>query len=120
MIGAGAAGYVLKDCAFDELARALRITMANQTYLSPGIAGIVVDGFRASTRATPASVFARLTAREREVAELLVEGCSTKQIADRLKVSAKTVGTHREHLMAKLQVKSIAELTRFAIADGLV
>ena len=119
MINAGAAGYVLKDCAFDELAIALRATMANQTYLSPAIAGVVVDGFRANRSSAPLSAFSRLTTREREVAELLAQGCSTKQIADRLGVSAKTVGTHREHLMAKLQVRSIAELTRQAISEGL-
>lgn len=120
MIDAGAVGYVLKDCAFDELVYALRVTMRNHCYLSPAIAGVVVQGFRREQRADTTDVFAELTPREREVAVLLAQGCTTKQAAWRLGVSPKTVGTHREHAMAKLNVHSIAELTRQAIAAGLV
>lgn len=120
MIDAGAAGYVLKDSAFDELARALRATAANQTYLSPAIAGIVVAGFRSQRGTTSQTPLASLTPREREIAQLLAEGWSTKEIAGRLHVSPKTIGTHREHIMAKLQIRSIAELTRRVLAEGLV
>lgn len=120
MIGAGAAGYVLKDSAIDELVRALRVTMANQTYLSPGVAGVVVEGFRANRRSASLGAFACLTAREREIAVLLARGSSTKEIAAKLDVSPKTVGTHREHIMAKLHVRSIAELTRQAIGEGMI
>lgn len=120
MIDAGAAGYVLKDCAFDELVYALRVTMRNHCYLSPAIAGVVVQGFRRQLREDTHDVFGELTPREREVALLLAQGYTTKQAAWQLGVSPKTVGTHREHAMAKLQVRSIAELTRCAIAAGLV
>jgi DNA-binding NarL/FixJ family response regulator len=120
MLGAGAAGYVLKDVAFDELVRALRATMANQTYLSPGVAGVVLDGFRAHRRGSAPGAFACLTNREREIAILLARGATTKEVAGALGVSPKTVGTHREHLMSKLQLRSIAELTRQALEEGLI
>jgi DNA-binding NarL/FixJ family response regulator len=119
MIDAGASGYVLKDSAFDELVSAVRVTMANQSYLSPGVAGVVVNGFRSHRNDAARTPFTTLTLREREIATLLARGVSTKEIAARLAVSPKTVGTHREHILAKLGVRSIAELTRHAIAAGL-
>ena len=120
MIDAGATGYVLKDCVFDDLARALRATIANQVYLSPAIAGVVVAGFRAGRRALTRTPLAALTPREREVALLLAKGLSTKEVAAGLGLSIKTIGTHREHVMAKLNIRSIAELTRVVLAEGLI
>ncbi|MGA0611011.1 response regulator [Caldimonas sp. KR1-144] len=118
-IEAGAAGYVLKSCAFDELARCVRAVSANQVYLCPAIASIVVTQCRqGTTRAT--STRASLTPREREIAQLLAEGYTTKQIAYKLAISVKTVGTHREHLMRKLRLTSIAALTRYAMHEGLI
>lgn len=119
VIDAGASGYLLKDCAFEELVRAVRAVMAGQVYLSPAIASIVVEGYRAKRADTGASAFSQLTPKEREIVQLLAEGHSTKEIAMRLSVSAKTVGTHREHIMDKLQLHSIAQLTRYAIREGL-
>lgn len=121
MIDAGAAGYVLKDSAFDELGLAIRKVMAGQIYLSPDLVGVVVHEARKRTSgpASPSQPAAALTPREREMVQLLSEGHSTAQIAERLHVSAKTVATHRENILHKLNMHSIAELTRYAIREGL-
>lgn len=119
VIDAGASGYLLKDCAFDELAQAVRTVMANQVYISPSIAAILVADYRARRDGAGESAFSQLTAREREIVQLLAEGHSTKQISSKLRVSPKTVATHREHVMAKLNINSIAQLTRYALAEGL-
>jgi DNA-binding NarL/FixJ family response regulator len=114
---AGASGYVLKDAAKKELLHAIRTVIKGQVYLSPGIAGTVVDAARSV--ASDCSDFALLTEREREVLQLLAQGESTKQIACRLYLSVKTVGTHRRHIMDKLNINNIAGLTKFAIREGL-
>ncbi|HUG26180.1 response regulator transcription factor [Piscinibacter sp.] len=119
VLDAGAAGYVLKHCSYEELAQAIRKVMANQIHLSAELVGIVVEEVRA--RAAPKANDARaaLTPREREMVQLLSEGHTTQQIAERLHVSAKTVATHREHVLHKLHIKGIAELTRYALREGL-
>ncbi len=114
---AGAAGYLLKDCASDELLSAVETVSAGKTYISPSIAGLVVTALRSRERQSTA--FTLLTQREREVLQLLAEGHSTKEIAEHLGVSIKTVGTHREHIMQKLDIHSIAGLTKYAIGEGL-
>ena len=119
VIDAGASGYLLKDCAFNELAQAVRTVMANQVYISPSIAAILVADYRARREGAEKSAFSQLTAREREIVQLLAEGHSTKQISSKLRVSPKTVATHREHVMAKLNINGIAQLTRYALAEGL-
>lgn len=117
---AGASGYLLKDCAFDELVRAIQEVMANRTYLSPPIAGVVVDAMRRrKPRASSPSQFALLTDREREVLQLLAEGHTAKEIAARLSLSIKTIATHRQHIMDKLAIHNIAGLTKYAIQEGL-
>lgn len=119
MLSAGASGYVLKDCAFEELAQAIRMVAANKTYLSPRIAGVVVGDYVKQLAGANGQTASVLTAREREVAQLLAEGNSTKGVAATLHVSAKTIETHRRQIMAKLEIHSIAELTKFAIRAGL-
>lgn len=119
MLEAGASGYVIKDAAFEELARAIRAAVDGRTFLCPAVAGVVVEDYlnrRAADEPTPARP---LTPREREVLQLLAEGSATKQIAARLGVSVKTVETHRSHIMAKLNIHSVAELTKYAIREGL-
>ncbi len=118
MFKAGAAGYLLKDCAFEELAQAIRIVMKNQTYLSPKIAKFVVDNYICSSN-QEISDFSSLTNREREILQLLAEGKTTKQISASLHISTKTVETHRLHIMDKLQIYSIAELTKYAIREKI-
>ena len=119
MLEAGASGYLLKDCAFEELVRAIRSVISNQTYLSPKIAGIVVSRYIGKTPRTEPSVFTNLTQREREVLQVLAEGMTTKEIAYHLNVSVKTVETHRRNIMEKLNIHSISELVKYAIREGL-
>lgn len=114
----GASGYLLKDCAFEELVCAVRTVVANRAYLSPEIAHIVINYIH-HLPGGDSLVFSALTAREREVLQLLAEGETTRQIASHLYVSVKTVETHRRKIMKKLDIHSIAELTKYAIHEGL-
>jgi two-component system response regulator NreC len=118
MLQAGARGYILKDCAAEELTRAIRTVMANQVYVSPGVTGTIVDDY---VRQLSADIDepATLSHREREVLQLLAEGGSTAQIAECLHLSVKTVETHRKRIMDKLGLRSIAELTKYAIREGI-
>jgi DNA-binding NarL/FixJ family response regulator len=116
---AGASGYVLKDCAIDELIEAIRTVTRKQIFLSATIAESVIKDYIGLTVNRSDSVFSTLSAREREVLQLLAEGNSTKEIAARLEVSIKTVETHRKQIMDKLDIHSIAELTKYAIREGL-
>ena len=119
MLKAGACGYVPKDCDRDELVNAIRAAAAGRTYLSPAVAGLVVDSYlRLNDQNTPSSLDV-LTAREREVLQLVAEGWASKQIANKLHISVKTVETHRHQIMEKLDIHSIAELTKFALREGL-
>jgi DNA-binding NarL/FixJ family response regulator len=118
VLKAGAAGYILKDSAFDELAQAVRAVYSGQMYLSPGVAGVVVEGFL-KTKGTSIEDDVRLTAREREVLQLIAEGITTRDIATQLHISVKTVETHRRQLMKKLDLYTVAELTKYAIRNGL-
>lgn len=116
---AGANGYLLKDTARDELVKAVRTVHTNETYLSPAVANHVVATLKNGKQARHAGL-ASLTAREREVLCLIASGETTKQIAVCLGLSPKTVATHREHLMSKLDAHSVAALTRIAIREGLI
>lgn len=119
MIYAGASGYLLKDCAFEELVNAIRAVIDGNTYLSPGIAGIVVQDYLNKLSNNASSASSVLTTREREVLQLIAEGKSTKGIASQLNVSVKTIETHRRQIMEKLGIFSIAGLTKYAIREGL-
>ncbi|MDY0040511.1 MAG: response regulator transcription factor [Desulforhabdus sp.] len=119
MFKAGASAYLLKDCAFEELAQAVNIVMSGQTYLSPEIAGSVIEDYVQYLSTMDSSGFSILTVREREVLQLLAEGKPTKEIATRLHVSIKTIETHRQQIMHKLKVRSLADLTKYAIREGL-
>jgi len=119
MFQAGAAGFLLKDCAYQELALAIRTVAANQTYLSPEIAGLMIEDYVNRFPAPTSSPSSVLTAREREILQLVAEGWPTKKIAAHLYVSVKTVETHRRQIMKKLDLYSIADLTKYAIREGL-
>lgn len=116
---AGARGYLLKDSAFDEVLTAIRDCSSGKIYLSSRIADIVINDYINLARNADSSAFAILSAREREVLQLLAEGKSTKEIASQLKVSAKTIESHRKQVMDKLNLHSVAELTKYAIREGL-
>jgi two-component system response regulator NreC len=118
MLKAGASGYLIKDCAFRELANAIRMVVKNKIYLSPGITDIVVNNY-VTGPAPDSLVYSILTPREREVLQLIAEGKNSTQIANCLCVSVKTVETHRHQLMQKLNIKGVAELTKVAIREGI-
>jgi DNA-binding NarL/FixJ family response regulator len=116
----GAAGYLLKDSAFEELLSAVAAVLEGRNYLSPAIAHIVVEHSLGRVPASDWAAFTVLTPREREVLQLFAEGRSTKQIALHLGLSPKTVETHRMQMMKKLHIHNIAGLTKYAIQEGLV
>ena len=120
-IDAGATGYLLKDACCEELVRGVRAVAAGRVHLSASLVDMVVQYQRSRRIAAPAArpPAPALTAREREIAQLLSEGLTTQQIADRLYVTGKTVATHRENIMHKLGIHGIAELTRYALREGL-
>ena len=119
MFKAGAAGYMLKDCAFKDLAKAIRVVMSHKTFLSPEVADIVVKDYLSKTQPPEASAFNLLSPREREVLQLLAEGKTSALIGESLHISVKTVETHRQQIMLKLKIRSVAELTKYAIREGL-
>jgi DNA-binding NarL/FixJ family response regulator len=120
-LNAGASGYLTKSCSFDELVSAIQSVSANKKYLSPEISGIVIEESLSPSPTSDTSIFSILTTREREVLQLLVEGKTVRQIADNhLCLSIKTVHTHRQQIMEKLDIHSIAELTKLAIREGLI
>jgi DNA-binding NarL/FixJ family response regulator len=118
---AGASGYLLKDCAFDEMAHAIRMIIDNKTYINSQIASLVVESLMSdSPRSHNKHAFSLLTEREKEVLQLIAEGKSTKQIASNLNVSTKTIESHRRQVMGKLNIRNIADLTKYAIREGLI
>lgn len=119
MLSAGASGYLLKDSAFEELGTALATVINNQTYLSPKIADTVVKDYLGKIEPKESKVPPALTKREREVLQLIAEGRTTKDIASHLYVSIKTIETHRKQIMDKVGLNSVAELTKYAIREGL-
>lgn len=118
VLTAGAVGYLLKDCAFDELTNAIRTVLGGKVYLSENITGLVVDDYVRQLSEREVVTQDILTSREREVLQLIAEGNSTKEIADMLYLSRKTIETYRSRLMEKLDVHSVAELTKYAIREG--
>ena len=115
----GASGYLLKDCAFEEVIQAVRTVAADSTYLGTKITEIVIKDYVNRFPKNELSALSILSTREREVLQLLSEGKKTKEIGDILGVSIKTAETFRQKLMEKLNIHSIAELTKLAIREGL-
>ena len=111
----GAAGYLLKDCAIDELVNVIHAVAERQLYLSPHITRAVLGEYLGKKQAADHSVFSLLTAREREVLQLMAEGKCTKEIAYILNLSVKTIEAHRQNIMEKSNIHSVAELTKYAI-----
>jgi DNA-binding NarL/FixJ family response regulator len=119
MLSAGASGYLLKTAASEELIRAIQTVAAGQTYLSPGISGLVIETALEAPRPAQVATASALSPREREVLQLLAEGRTSKDIAVTLHIGVPTVETHRRQIMTKLKLRSIAELTKYAIREGL-
>jgi DNA-binding NarL/FixJ family response regulator len=119
MLAAGASAYLLKHAASEELTRAIHAVTAGRKYVSPLVADAVVEAaIRDLSPATTADA-ASLSVREREVLQLLAEGATSKEIAAKLGVAVSTIETHRRQIMDKLKLRSIAELTKYAIREGL-
>ena len=116
---AGASGYLLKDRAFCEMMDAIAAVVRGEVFLSPAITRLVVQDYRKKLTEAKAELAPDLSKREREVLQLIAEGRSTKDIAGDLGVSIKTIETHRQQIMAKLKVDSVAQLTKYAIREGL-
>ena len=123
MFQAGVSGYLLKNCIARELVSAIRLVAKGQVYISPEIAGTIVDGYLSrlvpQTDTTQRLQRKTLTDREREILQLICEGQNSKEVAETLHVSSKTVDAHRRNIMEKIGVHSIAELTKFAIREGI-
>ncbi len=119
MLNAGASGYLLKDCLFEEVLSAVRIVAARSTYLSPRITDVVLKDYVHRIPKEELTVLTSLSGREREVLQLLAEGKKVKDIAGLLHISVKTAEFHRQKIMEKLDIHTIAELTKFAIREGL-
>jgi len=120
MLETGATGYLLKGCAFSELAIAIRQVLTGHTYLSPGIADVVVKEYIGKVNFPSRKAHSLLSPREREILQLIAEGMTAKEIAAHLNLSIKTVETHRWNIMEKLNIHNIAGLTKHAIREGLV
>lgn len=118
MLEAGALGYLLKDDAFEEIVTALRALVAGRMYVSPQASGGILQDLALGQLSGDGDT-SPLTAREKETLQLIAEGHSTAEIAERLFVSVKTIETHRKKIMDKLDMHSIAELTKYAIRQGI-
>jgi len=117
---AGVSGYVLKDAAFDELIEAIESVLGGKMYLSAPLRELVVTDYvrRAQGKHTE-SELEKLSSREREVLQLIGEGHSSAEIGKALFISVRTVDTHRQHIMEKLAIRTVAGLTKFAVRHGL-
>lgn len=119
MLRAGASGYLLKDCSLEELAQAIKKVAGGGSYLSSSLSDVVMEELRSPGGSGSESAEETLTSREREILQLIAEAKRSKEIAELLHISLKTVYTHRRNIMEKLGAKNLADLTRYALKEGL-
>ncbi len=119
MMNAGASGYVLKSCSFKELLKGIQVVLSGEYFLCREVKHLVTDKDCVPDIESRPSVFSLLSKREQEVLQLIAEGLKSSEIAQQLNISIKTIDIHRTHLKNKLNIHSIAELTKFAIVEGL-
>lgn len=117
---AGASGYVMKQAATHELVTAIKEAMRGRTYVTPMIAGELIRTYRESGDIKPDDIRGKLTPRQREVLQLIAEGMSTKEVADKLNISARTVEFHKYRMMQDLNLDTSTELIHFAIKHGII
>ena len=120
ILRAGASGYVVKQAAVTELVSAIQAVYRGDSFLSPSISSKVIEEYIQQAKGVAKNSYDKLTNREREVLQLIAEGHSSREIAELLHISAKTVRVHRAHLMDKLDIHSTAGLTRYAIRKGVI
>ena len=120
MLTAGACGYLIKSCAFNELVDAIHAVADGKGYISPSVANIVITNYATKISNVEESMgTGRLSSRERQILQLIAEGHSPEQISKKLFISYKTVSTHRRNIMSKLDMYNIADLIKYAIREGL-
>ena len=119
VVRSGARGYLLKDSAPAELVAAIKAVHAGEVYFSPSVSKVLIEEMADGNRKSNDSPQQHLTDREREVLSLIAEGLLNKQIADRLGIGVRTIETHRERIMRKLDIHTVAGLTKYAIARGM-
>jgi DNA-binding NarL/FixJ family response regulator len=119
-LNAGGKGYIVKSCAFEDITRAIYAVSSGEIFLSPPVAGPIIDEYLRLSSYSEPSAFSLLTMREREILQLTVEGYHSNAIAAELCISQKTVESHRHNIMKKLNARSVIDLTRYAIKQGLV
>jgi len=119
VLKSGATGYVLKDAAFSELATAIRAVAANETYLSSRISELLIREFIQKIPDEISVTYEKLSSREREILQLIADGKNSKELAFTFEVSLKTIENQRHAIMKKLNLYSVAELTKYAIREGL-
>ena len=116
---AGTSGYLLKESAFEEMVIAIKVALEGRTYLSPAIAHVLVRESIEQWSVSAEPMGRGISSREREILQLVAEGRSSKEMAESLYVSVKTIETHRKQIMNKLNLHSIAELTKYAVREGV-
>ena len=119
MFKAGAMGYILKSSVFEDLCQAIETVYEKRHYFCSSVAGVIMKDYVSSLSSDEEPLPARLTGREREILQMIADGFKTDEIAERLHVSAKTVSTHRRRIMEKLDIHTVAELTKFAVREGI-
>jgi two-component system nitrate/nitrite response regulator NarL len=119
IIRLGARGHLLKDCSPGELVQAIKAVHAGEVYFSPAVSRVLVEEMVDGKTPVEAPMPLPLTERERQVLSLIAEGLLNKQIADRLGIGVRTIETHRERIMRKLDIHTVAGLTKYAIAQGM-
>lgn len=119
MLKAGASGYLLKECAFQDLIQAIRTVLADKVFLSPDIARIVMVDYLNPSQTDKKKGISLLTSKEREVLQLIAEGNTNEKTAQILHMSRRTVEKHRARIMNSLKIDNLAELVKFAVREGL-
>ncbi|MCK5539177.1 MAG: response regulator transcription factor [Bacteroidales bacterium] len=119
ILEAGADGYLLKNCTYRQLTDAIKTVHSGKKFLSEDITGIVIEGYLNSGD-SDSNGFSLLSEREKEIFMLFAEGKSTREIGDKLFISVKTVGTHKQHILEKLKLKTNADIVKFALKKGLI
>ena len=119
MLEAGASGYLFKNCAYDELIEAIHTVNAGKIYLSDRITEIMIQDYLGKEESMP-ETDSELTERESEILKLIAEGVSTSEISELLFVSVKTIGTHKQHILEKLNLKTSTDLVKYAIKKGII
>ncbi len=120
MVKAGVSGYMVKECVLDDLVRAVKAVMNNQSYLSPQIASIVLEGItKNNIFDVTSNRYELLSPRDKQILQLLTEGRTAKQISSQLGLSVKTIESNRRQIMEKTEVDNLADLTKYAIRQGL-